>query len=122
MARVTHFPAGGVVLSLPDAQDLAQAVLVAQDLAGRHGARLKPHVLMIAAELSSIHGTTEPTAPALEHSVEYEQIDTDTAADILRCSPRNVRDLATRGRLPGVKRGGRWWFNREDITVHRDYR
>lgn len=122
MTRVTHLPAGGVVLRAEDAEDIAAAVFAAQDVAGRHGARLKPNVLAIAAELSSLRGRTAPALPVVEHPVEYEQIDADTAAHILGCSPRNVRDLAARGRLPGVKRAGRWWFNRDDIQVHRDYR
>lgn len=122
MARIMNLPAGGVVLTAEDARDLAAALFAAQDLAGRHGAHLKSNVLLIAAELSSIRGTTEPALPALEHSVVYEQIDADTAAHIMGCSPRNVRDLAARGRIPGIKRGGRWWFNADDVEVHRDYR
>lgn len=122
MARMIHLPAGGVVISMKDAADIAHTLLAAQDLASRHGARLKPHVLLIAAELSSIHGTTEVAHPAIEHSVEYEQITANTAADILGCSPRNVTDLATRGKLPGIKKSGRWLFNKDDIIVYRDYR
>ena len=122
MARFMYLPEGGVVISTRDAQDIAQTIFAAQDLAGRHGARLKPNVILIAAELSSIHGTTEVTHLAIEHSVEYEQITANTAADILGCSPRNVTDLATRGKLPGIKKSGRWLFNKDDIIVYRDYR
>lgn len=122
MARVIYLPAGGVVISMKDAADIAQTLLAAQDLAGRHGASLKSSVLLLAAELSSAQGTTEPPHHAIEHTVDYEQIDADTTAQLLGCSPRNVRDLAARGRLPGIKRGGRWFFNRDDIEVHRDYR
>lgn len=122
MSRVTHLPAGGVVLAADDARAVATTILAAQDLATRHGARLKSRVLLIAAELSSTTGETEPTAPLVEHTVEYEQIDADTTADLLGCSARNVRDMAARGRLPAVKQGGRWWFNRDDIEVHRDWR
>lgn len=122
MARVTPLPAGGVILSMADAKDLAATILAAQDLAARHGARLKSNVLIIAAELTSADGETEQPALPTAETVEYEQIDADTAAELLGCSPRNVRDLAARGRLPGVKRGGRWWFNRDDLQVFRDYR
>lgn len=122
MARMIHLPAGGVVISMKDAADIAHTLLAAQDLATRHGASLKSSVLVLAAELSTAQGTTEPRHHPIEHTVDYEQIDADTAAELLGCSPRNVRDLAARGRLPGIKRGGRWWFNRDDVIIYRDYR
>lgn len=122
MSRVRYFPAGGVILNRDDAVALGRAIIAAQDIAGRHGARLQSNVLVLAAELTSIDGDTEPAPPATTDHVEYEQIDTTTAANILGCSPRNVRDLADRDRLPGVKRGRSWWFNRDDVLVYRDFR
>lgn len=122
MARVLHLPAGGVVLDAADATDLARAVLAAQEMASRRGAYFKPRILVLAAELTSLAGDPEVARVEDDEHVEYEQIDADTAAHLLGCSPRNVRDLAARGRIPAVKRAGRWCFNRDDILVHRDYR
>lgn len=114
--------ATGVIIATEDARALARVVFGAADLANRHGMVLPAHILALASDLHSAAGTTERPAPAIENTVEYEQIDTTAAADILGCSPRNVRALAARDRLPGVKNGGHWWFNREDVEVLRDFR
>lgn len=119
--QIVYLPHGGVVIPTPTAQDLAQTILQAQDLASRHGMRLKAEVLLLAAELASAAGNTEATPPLFDETIEHEQIDTQQAADILGCSPRNVRDLATKKRIPGIKKG-QWRFNRDDILVYRDFR
>lgn len=111
----------GVVLSTAEASLLVSVTMQAQNLAARHGIRLHPDVLQLVAQIRSAPGTTEHDhAPTPD--TEYEQVNATEAATILRCSPRYVRQLATRGRLPGVKNGGAWWFNRDDVETYRDWR
>lgn len=112
-----------VILAAADARTIADTIFAAADLAGRHGQRLNPRILTLAAALHSATGTTEPAPMPADEYLDHEQIDSTTAAEILGCSDRNVRALAARGRLPGVKNGGKWWFNRDDVEVfvnHRD--
>lgn len=122
MARVTHFPAGGVVLSVEDARRMSTAIFSVADFASRHGARIDPGVLVLAAEITSATGTTAPPVQLPDEHIEYERIDVATTAELLDCTERNVRDLLARGRLPGQKIAGRWHLNREDVEVFRDWR
>ncbi|OFQ35886.1 hypothetical protein HMPREF2943_10500 [Corynebacterium sp. HMSC072D12] len=111
-----------MILGYSDARRLSTAVLAAADLAQRHGANLNPKILHLAAQIHSATGHSEPVRPTFEDTAEYEQITTASAAEILGCSERNVRRLAQRGRLPGVRNGKPWYFNREDVEAYRDYR
>lgn len=109
-----------LIITHNDAHLLSRAVLSAADLAHRHGANLNPKVLRLAAQIHSVTGHSEPARTSFEDNVEYEQITTTQAAEILGCSDRNVRSLAQRERLPGVKKGKPWFFNRDDVEVYRD--
>lgn len=111
-----------MILGYSDAQRLSTAVFAAADLARRHGANLNPKTLSLAAQIHSATGHSEPALPSFEDTAEYEQITTARAAEILGCTGRNVRRLAQRGRLPGVRNGKHWSFNREDVEAYRDYR
>lgn len=111
-----------IVLDMADARALADVAFAAADLAATRGARISPRALQLAEQIRSVSGTTEQTELHQPHPYEYERIDATTAADILGCSPRNVRALAARGRLPGDKQGKQWWFNRDDVEVFRDFR
>lgn len=110
-----------VVLSDAEATDLAQAVMAAHQYMRTHGAGLKASVVVLAANIDSSSGNTDNTDNPADEHVEHEQIDSAQAAHILGCSERNVRYLVNAGRLPGHKVGGRWQFNRDDITVFRDF-
>lgn len=110
-----------IVIPHGDARSLAKVVFAAAELAARHGARIDSRVLHLAEQINSASGISEQARLTAEHPYQYERIDAATAADILGCSPRNVRALATRGRLPGDKPGKQWWFNRDDVEVYRDF-
>lgn len=113
----------GIVLGLKDAQFLAEVVLWAQEnIARRSGQNINARTLKIAADIYSINGIREPHVDTIDECVEYEQIDAKEAANLLGCSTRNVRSLAARGRLPGRKRSGSWYFNRDDVEVFQQYR
>lgn len=120
--KPVSIPGPSVVIAASDAHELAVAVFAAADLAARHGARISPRVLSLATDLVSSVGTTEPAYVEIEDHVEHEQIDTATAAALLGCTDRNVRALAAKKHLPGVKNGGQWRFNRDDVETFRDYR
>lgn len=122
MNRVTLIQRGAVLLTIDDAQHLAEAVYRLHTLAPRHGGRVNPSLLTLAAQISSATGTPEPYEPAANEPIEHELIDSTTAAELLGCSPRNVRKLAEADRLPGNKIGNRWQFNRDDVEVFRDWR
>lgn len=110
----------GIVLTTTEADLLVTATLQAQALAAHHGARLNPDVLALVSQIRSAPGTTEPTDQPTPDT-EYEQVSSATAAKILGCTPRYVTQLASRGRLPGVKNAGVWWFNRDDVETYRDW-
>lgn len=122
MSRIMPLPAGGVVLSAEDARRMSTAIFSVADFANRHGARIDPGVLVLAAEITSATGTTAPPEQLADEPIGYERIDVATTAELLDCTERNVRDLLARGRLPGQKIAGRWHLNREDVEVFRDWR
>lgn len=122
MSRVTALPKGGVVIDASTALKLCDALLSVNDYANRHGAMLNSELLTLTAEITSAVGSSEEAPPALDEAFEYELIDAKTAAELLGCTERNIRDLANRHRIPGRKVAGRWQFNREDVEVYRDYR
>lgn len=110
------------MISTESALALCHAIYKAQDMAHRHGARMNPAILTLAAEISSAAGQAEIAPQLISEPIERELIDANTAASILNCSTRNIRDLANRGRLPGEKIAGRWQFTRDDVEVFRDWR
>lgn len=44
-------------------------------------------------------------------------LDTSGAAQLLRCSPNLVRELAESGKLPGTKLGKDWRFSRDAVLA-----
>jgi hypothetical protein len=48
------------------------------------------------------------TWQAGEGEAQIETLPVEIAAELLRCSGQNVRDLLTRGKIDGFKIGGRW--------------
>ncbi|OFK67463.1 helix-turn-helix domain-containing protein [Corynebacterium sp. HMSC074A09] len=119
---VLSLPRGGIVIDAESARAICSALLSVNDRLNRHGGRLNFELMTLVAQIRSAIGETEPAPRGFNEHVEYELIDAQQAASILGCSPRNVRSLAAKGRLPGAKPGGRWQFNREDIEVYRDYK
>lgn len=69
----------------------------------------------------SARGSAEalPAEAPVSSQHEPDALDTQEVADMLRLSARRVRQLATRGRLPGSKRHGRWTFDRGAVIAHR---
>ncbi|MHA2789676.1 helix-turn-helix domain-containing protein [Corynebacterium sp. S7] len=123
--KQTHpviIPTGSVILTQQDAAGMAEIVLASADMAARQGMRVNPRLLQLAAQIKSANGTTEQPAETPEYTIQYEQIDTTEAANILGCSDRYARKLADTGRIPGTRNGGRWFFNREDVETYRDFR
>lgn len=119
---VFFVPAAAIIIDPRAAKILANAALQGNEYANKHGARLTPAALSIASDILSAIGTTEPPRTPTPQAIEYERIDSTTAAELLGCSPRNVRKLAEQQRLPGDKQHGIWTFNRDDVICYRDYR
>lgn len=122
LERVHVLPAESVVISVDDANELARIVRGVAHFARSHGATIDSKALALVEEISSATGATEHGAAAESEPVQREHIDVTTAARILGCTTRNVRDLASRNRLPGVKPAGRWLFYREDVEVFKNWR
>ena len=117
-----YLPHGGIVISTRDAHLLATTVFSAADFAHQRGARLDPRILSLAVDITSALGASEEPSPQLNEPIEHEHIDASEAAKILNCSPRNVRDLAKRKRLPGTKVAGSWQFLRDEVEVFKQWR
>lgn len=111
----------GILLEPQECELVAKAIFTLQDLGNRHGARLDNSLLNLAGRMRSVEGHTEPAPTTEVQAVLHERIDTAEAGKILGCSTRNVRRLAARGRIPGEKQGGSWFFNRDDIEVLQQY-
>ncbi len=84
---------------------LERAAAEARSTAG--GSAELPH----AADPAS--STTSPPS-----SVMVDPVGTATAAKLLGCSARNIRDLASRGVFEtATVRGGCWWVERQEIEA-----
>lgn len=82
-------------------------------LAGR-GAPTEVERLHRRLSMASVCGSeTSPTAAELE---DDDLVDTSEAADILRCSPRWVREI--HNDLDGARVGGRWVFPRNTVVEY----
>ena len=88
---------GGVPANLRTLQGLLERVTV--------GAQSPVHVP------ASEHLGTRGNDPACSPDT-LELMDIDDVSTVLGCGQRNVRYLARRGSLTGVKRAGRWTFDR----------
>ena len=132
---VLQDPAGLLPLHHADLRMLARSLqLFASSLARRDGAvPANLRVLQSAveralasaattarlpsSEVLGMLGTTNEALPANMDSMEIDEV-----SAVLRCSSRNVRYLARRGSLSGVKVGGRWTFERLDVLALLDTR
>lgn len=64
--------------------------------------RVSPNVRTQAAQWDSLDSVSA--------SLHEHEFDTNEVAELFGCTPANVRDLRARGKLPGYRRGGRWYF------------
>ncbi len=116
------------VLLTPAAAATVVAGLRALEQLGRtRGARLTPALQAICAQLDEAAAPTDaptdayartsvPAAPWLPLS-SHDLLSSEEAADLLGCSPSNVRDLARRGALPAHRSGGRWLLERDAVEL-----
>lgn len=114
----------GVFLSTEDAETLAQALAYCEDALIKTGRQWTPHLRRLRSALagacvsrtggSASKFAGSATVPSLSG---HEFVDTTTAAQLLGCTPSNVRDRARRGTLPAVQIGGRWFVS--TIGLHR---
>ncbi|MFD5869160.1 helix-turn-helix domain-containing protein [Corynebacterium sp. NPDC060344] len=122
---VQHIDRRMVLLSARDARALAATILEADLRLGFDVyAPIRKIAYDILAGLPSVPATTETDSPPVTHHEvsEATTVNTAVAARMLDLTPRRVRQLAEKGRLPGAKPAGRWEFNLEDIEVFHDYR
>jgi hypothetical protein len=126
---------GGQVLLGPDgARRVMWALVAAERVMARDGiappaghADLRAVVENAVREIGhSDTGTSElPSAAGLSQSIPsspqmswVDPIDTSTAAQILRCGPRNVRYLCDRGVFETAEiRGSRWLMERAEVAA-----
>ncbi|OZF44276.1 MULTISPECIES: helix-turn-helix domain-containing protein [Nocardiaceae] len=55
-------------------------------------------------------------------SVDEHEFTTNDVAELLGCTPANVRDLRTRGKLRGQRRGGRWFYDSRSVIARASQR
>lgn len=111
----------GVLLDAADADYLARALALFEEVLAKQGSRPSPRLVDLERRLSrassdATRSTTGGYVSGAKDSADrdalsaYEFVDTERAANILGCTPGNVRDLARRGRLPAIRSGGRWLY------------
>jgi len=120
------------VLLSPAAVRTVVAGLRALEQLGRtRGARLTPALRSIVAQLDEAAAPAEsPTGAPTDVDAStpvprgewlplsaHDLLTADEAADLLGCTPNNVRDLARRGALPGHRTGGRWLLERDAVAL-----
>ncbi|WJY97193.1 helix-turn-helix domain-containing protein [Corynebacterium fournieri] len=110
-----------LILDQEDAINVGRALAYLDRTQRRAGGALAPALREIMEEIAANFGNSAHIEQATDECVRHEFIDVEEAAHILSCSPRNVRDLATRGRLPGRKLAGRWQFLRAEVEQLRDF-
>ncbi|MFG1785684.1 helix-turn-helix domain-containing protein [Rhodococcus oryzae] len=112
----------GVFLSPDDARTLADALAYCEDALIKTGRQWTPRMqrlrsALAAACVSRTDGGARKLAdrPRLAPLLGHEFVDTATAAEVLGCTPANVRYLVRRGTLPGRRVGGRWLVSADAI-------
>lgn len=110
-----------LILDQADAINVGRALAYLDRTQRRTGGTLAPALREIMDEIAANFGSSAYVEQATDECVRHEFIDAEEAARILGCSPRNARDLAKRGRLPGRKLAGRWQFARAEVEQFRDF-
>jgi len=120
-----------VLISPVTARTLVAALRAMEQLYRTRGARLTPALRSIVAQLDEAAAPTElPTGAPTDVDAStpvprgqwlplsaHDLLTADEAADLLGCTPNNVRDLARRGALPGHRTGGRWLLERDAVAL-----
>jgi hypothetical protein len=119
----------GTLLAPDDADYVFRALKLLSELLGKQGSRPTPRLAEVTAKLgktvaqADVSGRkTDATArnqgPQADSSDDfgYALISSAEAANILGCSPGNVRDLRRRGVLPARSSGGRWLYKASDVV------
>ena len=117
---VVRLPGGDLVLTPSQARRLTTALAACEKVIRRQGGRLPADVRRLTVDLAAATGTTEHTFDTSGEGIDYEQITTATAAQILGCTPRNVRSLVARGRLTGRRHGGVLLVARDEVEARAD--
>ena len=123
----------GVLLDASDADYLARAMKLLAALLAKQGSRPSPRLVDLERRLSrassdATRSATSGYASGAKDSADrdalsaYEFVDTERAANILGCTPGNVRDLARRGRLPAIRSGGRWLYPAAAVVARAESR
>ncbi|WP_064255534.1 helix-turn-helix domain-containing protein [Rhodococcus sp. HS-D2] len=116
-----------IAVPAPVARELLDALARLEQLAHDRGFTLAPHIHRIRADLAAALAvvTTDDRAstsvPDLLGDLLFRHdaglVDTATAAQRLGITPGGVRDLCRRGRLPAVRRHGRYWITTDDLDA-----
>ncbi len=120
-----------VLITPATAQTLVAALRAMEQLYRTRGARLTPALRSIVAQLDEAAAPAEsPTGAPTDVDAStpvprgawlplsaHDLLTADEAADLLGCTPNNVRDLARRGALPAHRSGGRWLLEREGVQL-----
>jgi len=120
-----------VMLSPVAVRTVVAGLRALEQLGRTRGARLTPALRAICAQLDEAAAVPElstgaPTdvdasTPAPRSAwlplSGHDLLTADEAADLLGCTPNNVRDLARRGALPGHRTGGRWLLERDAVEL-----
>ena len=103
----------GVLLDAADADYLARALALFEEVLAKQGSRPSPRLVDLERRLSrassdATRSTTGGYVSGAKDSADrdalsaYEFVDTERAANILGCTPGNVRDLARRWNFNAV--------------------
>jgi len=93
-------------------EDVAEAIALIDQLGAAWEQRLKRTTPSVSSDLSSV------AAPSFV-PVEWEAMNTKTAADQLGITPQAVTGLLVRGSLHGVKNGRTWRVCSESVTARK---
>lgn len=112
----------GVYLSPEVAKDVADALAYCEDALIKTGRQWTPKMRRIQSDLvAACVSQTDASArkladkPRSSPLLGHEFVDTITAAEVLGCSPANVRYLVRRGTLPGRRVGNRWLVSADAV-------
>ena len=109
----------GVLLTGSAIDAVVLAIELAQSARARNG--LPPSTMFAALHRAlSPTGQADITQESTGESCSRDRVPSAEAAQILRCSPRQVRRLAPM--LGGERVGGRWVLDRQAITEHMEGR
>ncbi|WP_404314351.1 helix-turn-helix domain-containing protein [Prescottella equi] len=110
----------GVILDDDTVAFLAATLRVLIRVLDEQSRRPVPRVFSLERQLtcsanSSVPGTTQHGGQVVRAISTPKQLDTDTAAAVLGCTPENVRALCRRGSLQGQRIGGRWVISADAV-------